>query len=192
MRVLSVLFAALTLAGCASPPGSAARNAVSPPKPLPAFVMNGDADPNTKTSSAHWDALYFASDGMSMASVMAKSQDNIIMVTCFKGDFAILVTPKRQLAGPLERRSLALAFDDGPLIEQDWGALQLTPQDWDFDVAYGRPGFQEAIDGFRQHREVTAVIRESGKEVLRQSFTLEGARKAIDFVMAACGKAPQS
>jgi hypothetical protein len=191
-KYLSLLgfIALLTLAGCANAPAAGSGGVkTTAGKSLPPFVLDADrADPNRPTSHMHWDALYSRRDDLSSASVMSTSQDNLIQIVCYKNDLFLQVIPKAQLSSALSSRRLSLGFDDGPLAEQPWKAVQVTKQDWTFDAGYGQAGFHEAIAGFKQHHGFTTAISESGKEAMRQSYTLDGAAPAIDFVLAACGK----
>jgi hypothetical protein len=188
--MVGILFAATaSIAGCASPQGAKTATGAAQRPDVPSFVKDADAiGPNEQSSTERWEAFYSNKDGLRSTAIMARSRDNMIQLACFPGDFFLQIIPRDQLNSPMNARRIAFAFDGGPLMEQTWKAQQLSKRDWDFGADDRDPGFKEVIAGLKSHREVTTVIIESDKEVMRQTYTLEGAAQAIDYVLEACGK----
>jgi hypothetical protein len=98
----------------------------------------------------------------------------------------------RSLPKVVENRGLSLAFDGGAPIVQHWKTGTLTGggigrQDY-CQVDQNDAEFQPVIDAFEQRREVDVSITDAGKEVQHQTFTLNGAPRAIEKVLAACKK----
>lgn len=144
--------------------------------------------------SDHWAFDSFTESGQtySTAAVMATSRDNVLEVVCDSGGVYISIAPRKPLTKAVADRGLTLAFDGGAPIAQHWKTGTLTGggighQDY-FEVADKDPQFQPVIDAFKQRREVDVSLTDSGKEVQHQTFTLNGAPRAIDKVLAACKK----
>jgi hypothetical protein len=122
-----------------------------------------------------------------IASIMARSNDQLIQLVCDPDHFFIQIVPRLQLSSPVESRRIAFAFDGGPLKEQPWKAKEYSKTDWDFGGGKEKPGFRQLIQDLKRHRELTTVISDSDKnKTIRRHFTLEGSAKAIDFVLQAC------
>lgn len=184
----------LSVAGCAQPhhaptepQGGTIERSLAPKGPLPAFAHDGDADPGRRPSTERWEASYSRKFNHRIASIMSRSNDQLIQLVCDPDHFFIQIVPRQQLGSPVASRRIALAFDGGPLQEQPWEAKEYSKTDWDFGGGSGKPGFRQVIEDLKEHRELTTVISSSGKETIRRHFTLQGSAKAIDFVLQTCG-----
>ena len=175
-----ILAIALTLivAGCASEAAP----------PLPGVYMVSGA--NHKTSSEHWEVSISERDGLTSAAVMSSDQGNLLQLVCYQSDksLTLMMVPEHKLDSPVGARRLLIGFDGAPPTEVSWTARDLKGGYSEFEVESSYVSFPATIRTFKAHGTVRAVFREGGKATRTYDFSLTAADKAIDYVLAACGK----
>ncbi len=171
-RRFSAALLITALAGCAMPPGS---------------VQSGDTLPGDKrvdqTRVDRWDVAQGSE--FANAAVMAQTRDAILLVGCAEGErsVGIYVDPERKIPGSRRTRAITASYDGGAPEALDWLGLEEI-----YATDDARPGFQAAVDDLKTHKEVEFVITDSGNEVMRNRFSLNGAAGAIETVIAACSR----
>jgi len=164
----------LLLAACAQQPGAGGDLSIV-------------HDPNHVIGGSRWVVLDLAGQSSRMAVIADSTHDIILAVSC-NDDKSVDIT----LGSPganhgLDHPALMLGFDAEPPIDSQWHATD-SKTDWGFGLLGSEPVFWSSISGLKQHRQLTTLIREGDKDSMRFHFTLEGAPKAIDYVLGLCGK----
>lgn len=177
----SVLAAILLVAGCAQPS--------APPQPRPLQSESGPAgsffDPELTaiTPTDHWYIGHPNHPHVANAVTMTESRDAVILAGCTRDSstVAIYLEPKERMAGTRESRSLTMALDGGAPEKADW---------FDIEEAYGMieflPGFDATVEKLKTHHSVEFVIKDADREILRRTFTLNGADQALETILATC------
>jgi len=101
-------------------------------------------------------------------------------------DLVLQVAPKN-IAGDASEQTLSLAYDGGSPALQHWRAEMYEGRFFDFSLGRDEPGFDSLVRDLKTHRSVDLVISTSGKEVRRDTFSLDRAAEMIDRVLAICG-----
>jgi hypothetical protein len=132
--------------------------------------------------SDRWEAsLQFGT-----ATVASQARDAAILLGCSEGDpsIALMVTLVRPLALEAQIRTVTVILDGDALAAQSWFSTEDS-----YGIADDQLAFIATIQGLMSHRTVEFVLSDNGKELDRHSFTLNGAREAIDSVVRACHQA---
>ncbi|HVM82622.1 MAG TPA: hypothetical protein VMW18_01940 [Candidatus Binatia bacterium] len=166
----------LMLAACAQQPGAGAGNQLS--------IVH---DPNHMIGGDRWVVLDLAGQSSKMAVIADSTHDIILAVSCDAGKSVDISLGSPGATHGLEDPSLILGFDADPPADSGWHATN-GKTDWGFGLLGDEPDFWPSISSLKQHRQLTTLIREGDKDSMRFHFSLNGADKAIDYVLGLCGK----
>jgi hypothetical protein len=153
----------LTVAGCAQSPQS---GSVSTEKKRP--------------PTDHWQT----SPSHRLATLSSLDRKAVLVLGCDEDILSLVVVPERRPPAEKGRRPVTIILDRNTSIIQDWYAGAKG--------GYGTgdidPGFMTLLEALQKHQEVEFVLKRSDTDIDDHSFTLNGARAAIDAVLNACGK----
>ena len=166
-------FALLVLAGCAQPqqPASAPATPLVAAEKIPDFVP-----------SDHWQVMVRQKG----ATIAATSRDAAILLGCPDRipSVTLIVTLAAKLAVPEGMRTVTITSDDGTRLQQSWFVT-----DESYGIIQEQNNFAAVIDLLKgPYQRVEFVLSESGRELDRHAFSLNGAAEAIDQVLALCAK----
>lgn len=163
-RLSLVALALLLTAGCAQPSPS-----------------ESSSTQKKRPPSDHWDT----SPSHRVATLAALDHKAVLVLDCAAGDglTTLIVVPERRPPVEKGHRPVTVTFDDNVTFTQSW----YTGSKGGYGIGDFEPGFVTLMDSLREHQKVRFVLHRSETDVDDHSFTLNGARDAIDTVLSACG-----
>jgi hypothetical protein len=160
--------ALLLVAGCTQPSGAGSGQTA------------GSAELSSHAPTDHWvyDPQY------KIAYVGAPGQSAEASIGCVDDERRMVFRVDPLWTDPSfvsRERTVTIVFDGGPPIERSWFSAKTG-----YGIFRNEPGFADLIEQLKSHRSVEFVLSESGKELDRHTFTLNGAAAVIDTVLDAC------
>jgi hypothetical protein len=161
-----VAVAVLWVAGCAQSTGSGKSAGDKVPEYVP---------------SDRWHA----SAALKTAGISAADRNASLILACEErgGTITLLVSPQRKLPIDYSYRPVTIILNRHITYIQNWVSLADG-----YSIHSADPGFRTTIEELQKHDEVEFVLGRPGTDIDDRSFSLNGAREAIDAVLAACGR----
>jgi hypothetical protein len=159
--------ALLLIAGCAQQSGSGQS-------------ANGDKVPSYIPADR-----WFASARDFSGGVAASDRNAALILACEKAGepITLLVSPQKELPIGYAVRPVTIILDRDTTLIQNWVSL-----DAGYSIDSKDPDFRTVIEALQKHKEVEFILGRPGKDIDDRSFTLNGAKPAIDTVLAECKK----
>jgi hypothetical protein len=170
-RTPLVAVAVLVLAGCAQPSGSAGSG-----QSAGSGKLSGSAPIDRWEYDSRYKIAYVAApDHAAEASIGCLDDERWVV---FRVD-PLWTDP--EFVG--RERTVTVRFDGGAPTERSWFSARTG-----YGIFGNEPGFSDLINQLKNRRSVELSLSESGKELDRHTFTLNGAGAAIETLLSACGK----
>jgi hypothetical protein len=168
VRIASGVLALLILAGCAQQSsGGAAAPATAG---IPGYVPTD---------------RWYARTGETVGGIAAADRQSEIILGCERaGDTVTLaVSPQQKLPIDFGYRPVTIILNGHITYIQNWISL---PEGYSIDSK--DPGFRTTLEELQKHETVEFVLGRPGQDIDDRRFSLNGAKAAIDTILAACGK----
>ena len=142
-------------------------------------------DAEHRMSSTRWEVLQLPGEATPIAAITDSTLTVLLSLGCDKSGGLLLVGPDK---GPkLKNPSIKLSWDGETAAETLLESFPATGG-WVFGTAEGDPGFEPMLARLEQHQSLDATINDAEGETLRYRFNLNGAKPAIDTVLAECNR----
>ncbi len=141
-------------------------------------------DPEHRVASEHWEIVQHPGQASPIASVADSTAEADLTASCKGVELRMRLPASSQPKAP----SLALSWDGAVNDATSWNSVS-GEAGWAFAVDHSAPGFWPAIWNLTHNKLLEATISDAGTEPRRYWFSMAGAERASDYVLALCGKA---
>ena len=149
-------------------------------------------DPNHIIRGTHWEVIALPGEDTVLAAVAGVNPFDLLNIGCDVKDRSLIISLLTKSAPESKALATTLAYDAGAPVDPHWADMGTSEGIHSVGSVFEDPGFRETILDLKRHQRVEAMLQQDGKEVVHESFTLDGAPAAIDHVLAACGKSISS
>jgi len=157
------------------------------------ILLAGCAQPSEPSQSSNGGKIpsyiptdrWYSSTRHLNATIAAADREAVLILGCEKaGDtITLLVSPQRKLPIDYAYRPVTIILDRHVTYIQNWVSL-----DAGYSIDSTDPGFRTTIEELQKYQEVELALGRPGKDIDDRSFSLNGAKDAIDTILTACGK----